>query len=267
MIILVWSKATRAIKSAAKKTIKSGAACARIYWSRGRFATVLALGISAAVLSGCSILDKPMRLAMYDFGPGELASASVAPTSASSALSATSSASTASTAATKLPALALDDIASPAGALDNTSVLYRLAYVDTQQLRAYSQARWSSPPAQLVRQRLREQLSQRRSVFNAREGLALNRSQSAVLPPVLRLELEEFSQVFSGPQESVGLIRLRATLLELTPGGEKLIGQRTFAIEQPATSADAAGGVRALTLATDAAIAAIDQWLQQNQAR
>ena len=213
------------------------------------------------MLAGCSILDKPMRLAMYDFGPGELASASAPLASVSSASS------PASTAVTKLPALALDDIASPAGALDNTSVLYRLAYVDAQQLRAYSQARWSSPPAQLIRQRLREQLSQRRSVFNAREGVALNRSQSAVLPPVLRMELEEFSQVFSGPQTSVGLIRLRATLLELTPGGEKLLGQRTFAIEQPATSADAAGGVRALTAATDSAIAAIDQWLQQNQAR
>ena len=263
MIISVWNKATKAVESTVKNTIKSGAACARFNWARGRFATVLALGISAAVLSGCSILDKPLRLAMYDFGPGELASASAAPAS----VSASSSASTASTAVTKLPALALDDIASPAGALDNTSVLYRLAYVDAQQLRAYSQARWSSPPAQLVRQRLREQLSQRRSVFNAREGLALNRSQSAVLPPVLRLELEEFSQVFSSPQASVGLIRLRATLIELSPGGEKLMGQRTFAIEQPASSADAAGGVRALTLATDAAIAAIDQWLQQNQTR
>ena len=263
MISSVWNKATKAVKSTVKSTIKSGAACARFNWAGGRFATVLALGISAAVLAGCSILDKPMRLAMYDFGPGELASASAAPAS----VSASSSASPSSTAVSKLPALALDDIASPAGALDNTAVLYRLAYVDAQQLRAYSQARWSSPPAQLIRQRLREQLSQRRSVFNAREGLALNRSQSAVLPPVLRLELEEFSQVFSSPQASVGLIRLRATLLELSPGGEKLIGQRTFAIEQPATSADAAGGVRALTLATDAAIAAIDQWLQQNQAR
>ena len=257
MIISVWNEAMNTDRD----TIKSGAARARINWLKVRFAHVLALGVTAAALSGCSILDKPLRLAMYDFGPGELASASAAPASASSASL------PASTAMTRLPALALDDIASPAGALDNTSVLYRLAYVDAQQLRAYSQARWSSPPAQLIRQRLREQLSQRRSVFNAREGLALNRSQSAALPPVLRLELEEFSQVFSSPQASVGLIRLRATLLELSPGGEKLIGQRTFAIEQPATSADAAGGVRALTLATDAAIAAIDQWLQQNQAR
>ena len=247
-----------AVLNVAQITIKLGAACARFMRAISRLACYLALGVSAAVLSGCSILDKPLRLAMYDFGPGELVSASTPAASASSSASPLS---------TKLPALALDDIASPAGALDNTAVLYRLAYVDAQQLRAYSQARWSSPPAQLIRQRLREQLSQRRSVFNAREGVALNRSQSAVLPPVLRLDLEEFSQVFSSPQASVGLIRLRATLIELTPGGEKLLGQRTFAIEQPATSADAAGGVRALTLATDSAIAAIDQWLQQNQAR
>ena len=252
-----------AVLNVAKITIKLGASRARFTWAISRLACYLALGVSAAVLSGCSILDKPLRLAMYDFGPGGLVSAS---TPAASLAASASSASPASTLA-RLPALALDDIASPAGALDNTAVLYRLAYADAQQLRAYSQARWSSPPAQLIRQRLREQLSQRRSVFNAREGVALNRSQSAVLPPVLRLELEEFSHVFSDPQASVGLIRLRATLIELTPGGEKLLGQRTFAIEQPATSSDAAGGVRALTLATDSAIAAIDQWLQQSQSR
>ena len=238
-------------------TIKLIAARARIYWLKDRFISVFTLGIvavAAAALSGCAFLDKPIRLAMYDFGPGQLSPASANPLSAGAALP-------------RLPALAIDDIATPAGVLENTGVLYRLGYVDAQQLRAYSQARWSSPPAQLIRQRLREQLSQRRSVFNAREGVALNRSQSAVLPLLLRMELEEFSQVFSSPEASVGLVRLRATLIELTPGGEKLISQRTIAMEQPAPSADAAGGVRALTAATDAAIAAIDQWLQQSAAR
>ena len=40
----------------------------------------------------------------------------------------------------------------------SNAVLYRLAYADGQQLRPYSQARWSQPPAQLLQQRLREQL-------------------------------------------------------------------------------------------------------------
>jgi cholesterol transport system auxiliary component len=88
-----------------------------------------------------------------------------------------------------------------------------------------------------------------------------------VLPLLLRLELEEFSQLFSTPDASVGLIRLRATLLEITPAGEKLLGQRNVVVQRPATSADAPGGVRALTAATDAAIEELDQWLQQAPAR
>ncbi|MGH8806150.1 MAG: ABC-type transport auxiliary lipoprotein family protein [Polaromonas sp.] len=200
------------------------------------------------MLGGCSLPDKPTRATMYDFGPGLL-----------STQPATRQAS--------LPPLALDDIGTSGGALDNMAVLYRLGYADAQQLRPYSQARWSMPPAQLVRQRLREQLSQRRAVFNARDSVALNRSQNAVLPRLLRLELEEFSHLFTAPDASVGLIRLRATLLEVTPAGEKLVGQRDVVVQRPAASADAPGGVRALTAATDAAIEELDQWLQQTPAR
>lgn len=205
--------------------------------------------LAALVLAGCSGLpDKPTRATMYDFGPGPLATL---PT----------------TRQAPLPALALDDISTSGGALDNMAVLYRLGYADAQQLRPYSQARWSMPPAQLVRQRVREQLGQRRAVFNAGASVALNRSQNAVLPLLLRLDLEEFSQLFTAPETSVGLIRLRATLVEVTPAGDKLVGQRNVIVQRPAPSSDAPGGVQALTAATDAAIEEIDQWLQQAAAR
>ena len=229
--------------------IYSGAARAYIYWFRGRFGTIfgLFLGVfSLFLLPGCSALpDKPMRASMYDFGPGALATVP-------------------STRQAPLPALAIDEIVTPGGALDNMAVLYRLTYQDAQQLRPYSQARWSMPPAQLVRQRLREQLGQRRAIFDARGGLALNRSQNAVLPLLLRLELEEFSHVFTTADASVGLIRLRATLVEQATSGEKLVAQRSVVVQRPAPSADAPGGVKALTAATDAAIEEIDQWLQQS---
>ena len=107
----------------------------------------------------------------------------------------------------------------------------------------------------------------RRSVFDARGGLALNRSQNAVLPLLLRLDLEEFSQVFTAPESSVGLIRLRATLIEQATSGEKLMAQRSIVVQRPAPSADAQGGVNALTQATDAAIEEIDAWLQQSTPR
>ncbi|MDP1566493.1 MAG: ABC-type transport auxiliary lipoprotein family protein, partial [Polaromonas sp.] len=93
---------------------------------------------------------------------------------------------------------------------------------------------------------------------------ALNRgANQGVLPRVLQLELDEFSHFFESPASSVGLIRLRATLVETTPSGEKLLAQRSVTVQRPAPSADAAGGVRALTAATDAAIEEIATWLQQ----
>lgn len=227
---------------------------ARLYRPKAVFCLIFVL--MTGFLAGCSVVDKPTRATLYDFGPGALVSqAGISP-----------AAPAASAPAPALGPLAIADIGTSGGALDNQAVLYRLNYLDAQQLRPYSQARWSMPPAQLLRQRLRERLGQQRIVLNAREGVALNRSQNARLP-MLRLELEEFSQLFSAPDASVGLIRLHATLVEITPAGERLIAQRSVAVQRPATTADAAGGVRALTAATDAAIDEIDQWLRQSPAR
>jgi cholesterol transport system auxiliary component len=80
---------------------------------------------------------------------------------------------------------------------------------------------------------------------------------------VLRLELEEFSHLFESPTQSVGVVRLRATLAENTPSGEKLLAQRVVIVQRPAPTADAPGGVRALAAATDAAAEELSQWLQQ----
>jgi len=159
--------------------------------------------------------------------------------------------------------LVLADIES-SGALDGFSVLYRLAYSDANQLRPYSQARWSATPPQQVRQRLRELLGRERVVLNLGESASLARD-SASQPRVLRIELEEFSHVFESPATSFGLLRLRATLLESTAAGEKVLSQRTIIERQPAATPDAPGGVRALAAATDAAAADISQWLQQTR--
>lgn len=193
--------------------------------------------LSILLLGGCAALpDRPVRPAVFDFGPG-LATQPV-------------------TAATQtLPPLLLADIEAPA-AVDGTAVLFRLAYADVQQLRPYAHARWSMPPAQLVRQRLRDQLSLERVVLSPAEGPA---------SLVLRLELEEFTQVFETPERSVGLVRMRATLLESAGGRERLVAQRRFTAQRPAPSPDAPGGVRALTAATDAAVEEIAQWLKQAQ--
>ena len=123
----------------------------------GARGTLYALTV-AFLISACSALpSKPTRATMYDFGPGPLAAQPAQPVVALSLLA----------------PVAIEEISTSGGALDNLAVLYRLAYVDAQELRPYSQSRWSMPPAQLVRQRLRDTLSLRRPVYNAREGLAL----------------------------------------------------------------------------------------------
>lgn len=202
-----------------------------------------ALGLLlAAVLAGCSLPEKPTRATLYDFGPGPLAPQ-------------------ASDRRAPLPPLALGEIEAN-GVLETTAVLYRLGYADAQQLRPYALARWSMPPAQLVRQRLRDHLAQRRAVLSTTEGAASARS-GGIAPRVLRIELDEFSHWFESPAQSSGLVRLRATLVENTPGGERLIAQRSVVARQPAPSGDAPGGARALAAATDAAAEEISQWLQQ----
>lgn len=191
-------------------------------------------------LGGCALPDKPVRPAVYDFGPGTL---SVLPSKRTA----------------PLPPLALAEIeAHPA--LDSNAVLYRLAYADAQQLRPYALARWSMTPAQLVRQRLRERLGQQRALLNIGEsGMA-----GGLAPLALRIELEEFSQLFESSDKSVGLLRLRATLVQPGPTGDTLVSQRSVIVQRPAPSADAPGGVRAMTAAADAAVQELEQWLLQS---
>ncbi|MDH6168783.1 cholesterol transport system auxiliary component [Variovorax boronicumulans] len=209
-------------------------------------AAVLAgIGFSA-VLAGCGALpDKPARAALYDFGPGPVATApAAAPTAA-------------------LPTLALAEIESNTR-LDGTQILYRLGYADANELRPYGQSRWSQAPAQLLRQRLRDSLAERRMVLGPEESATISRSKGEV-PDTLRISLDEFSHYFDSPASSVGLVRLRATLIRGTTGGDRVLGQKTITVRRPAPSADAPGGVKALAAASDAAVAEVTQWMDQLQ--
>ena len=207
----------------------------------------LLAGAAAALLGACgSLPDKPQRATLYDFGPGPL------PTAASTALP-----------AAPRPALTLPDI-DVTGRLDGTQLLYRLGYADAQVLHAYGQARWSQAPGQLLRQRLRDALSAQRTVLGADEAASIARQDGRV-PDVLRISLDEFSHYFQAPQQSAGLVRLRATLLRNGPAGDRVLAQRSFTVQRPAPTADAPGGVKALTAASDAAVAELAQWIEAAQ--
>ncbi|VWX58771.1 conserved hypothetical protein [Burkholderiales bacterium 8X] len=204
----------------------------------------LALLALAVALAGCGALpDKPARATLYDFGPGTIA------TPAPSARAA------------DLPTIALAEIEANAR-LDGTQLLYRLGYADANELRPYGQSRWSLPPAQLLRQRLREGLSARRMVLEPEESATLARAEGKV-PDTLRLALEEFGQYFESPSSSVGVVRLHATLIRRTPGGDQVLAQRSFVSRKPAPTSDAAGGVKALASASDALVAELVNWVDQ----
>ncbi|WP_442480538.1 ABC-type transport auxiliary lipoprotein family protein [Variovorax paradoxus] len=202
-------------------------------------------GLALLLLAGCSALpDKPARATLYDFGPGPAAPAPAAnpPTAA-------------------LPTLALAEIESNTR-LDSTQILYRLGYADANELRPYGQSRWSLAPAQLLRQRLRDALAERRTVLGPEESATIARAEGKV-PDTLRISLDEFSHYFDSASSSAGLVRLRATLIRGTTGGDRVLGQRSFTVRRPAPSADAPGGVKALAAATDAAVAEVVQWVDQ----
>ena len=189
----------------------------------------LRLGLAAAssaLLLGCATPQPPAPKAVYDFG---------------AVLSAPLAGSAARTAAIALPEIEAN------GSLDSPALLYRLQYSNAQQLLPYASARWSVSPAQLVRARVRDAL--------AIQGPVLNVEGST--PWVLRLELDEFSHVFESTEKSFGLIRLRASVLK----DDKIVAQKSLIAQAAAPAQDAAGGVRALTAATDDAVRQLSEWL------
>jgi cholesterol transport system auxiliary component len=202
----------------------------------------LLLASAPLALAGCSSVlpDKPVRETMYDLGPFPAAAAAAAPTGAP---------------------LVLPDVETT-GALETTALLFRLGYADAYQLRPYAFAKWSAPPGQLLRQRLRDHLGQSRPILDNAAAASLARRGGAT-PPVLRVELEEFSQLFDTQTDSQGVVRLRCTLLESSAAGDRLAAQRTFSAQRPAPTADASGGVRAISAATDAVAQDILAWLGQ----
>jgi len=161
------------------------------------------------------------------------------------------------------PPLRLDVTAATGLAESGSAMLYRLAYINAQQIYAYQQARWSQPPAQLLARHLLHQLAQQRPVLTA--GADPARASGGAAPALLRVELEEFCQVFDAPETSAAVVQVRATLLAPGAGaGTPHLGQKLFAVRQSAPSPDAAGAAGALSAASAIAIRQIGRWLEQS---
>ncbi len=207
------------------------------------------LGASSLVLAlaACSGLPTaPTQPVRYDLGVADLA----APAANAAAPS-----------VAPVP-LVLAEVQAPGLPEGLTAMFYRLNYSDSQQLRAYQNARWSLPPAQMVEQRLRMRLGLERPVLsgkdNVRPLLADKRSIAQ-----LRVTVDEFNQVFDSASNSRALLRLSASLIGAgESAGNQLLGQKVFTVEVPSNSADAAGGAQAMARAVDEAAAQLSRWLQ-----
>ena len=191
---------------------------------RGMVAGLLAMLVLG--LTGCGVGPKPREsVAAYDFGlPG---------------------------ASRPVPLGGLNRVLSQAlvtapNWMDTPQIHYRLAYssaASAARPAAYAQIRWVSTPSNLLEARLKE-----RAVAG---GVLLGGPG-----PALRVELDEFSQVFDAEKASRAVLRARATLAT----GRDVTAQKAFLIEVPAGTPDGPGGALALGEAANRLVDDVLAW-------
>ncbi|TDV18500.1 ABC-type transport auxiliary lipoprotein family protein [Paraburkholderia caballeronis] len=183
----------------------------------------LAALVAGSMLAACAGNPAALSDVRYDLGPVAAAPASGA-----------------------LPPLKVLDVSAPPP-LDNDGFVYRLGYASQRSAR-YANSRWTMSPARLLTQRLRTTLSSHATVLTGADS---------VPAPMLKIDLDQFEQVFDSATESSGVLSARATLIQ----DGKVIGQRTFVSRAPASTPDASGGARALAAASDELVGQIAAWL------
>ena len=158
--------------------------------------------------------------------------------------------------------LVLAEVQAPGLPEGLTAMFYRLNYSDSQQLRAYQNARWSLPPAQMVEQRLRMRLGLERPVLSGKDNVRPLQADKRSIAQ-LRVTVDEFSQVFDSASSSQAVVRVRASLIaQDRRGGNVLLGQKLLAVQTPASTADAAGGARAMATSVNRLAIDLSNWLQ-----
>ncbi|MCB1929755.1 MAG: membrane integrity-associated transporter subunit PqiC [Rhodocyclaceae bacterium] len=188
---------------------------------RARSATLRSLAAAVlAVLAGCgSVGTLPKSLTLHDFGPP--GEARYAPA---------------------VP-LRLLEVRAPSW-LGSSGMQYRFADPTDQRRLTYTQNRWVGSPSELIQ-------------------TAMRRAYDLALPDgggcLLRVELDEFSQVFDSPTTSHGVIEARALLI--SPRADALLAETRINVTAGAASPDAGGGAAALREASDRLIDEVARWL------
>jgi cholesterol transport system auxiliary component len=143
--------------------------------------------------------------------------------------------------AAKVPVAVAVEPVTATPSLRSNRIRYRLAYDDPEHVRAYADSRWAAMPAELLTQKLR----------SVEEPTALRGGC------MLKLQLELFDQIFESKTASNAVVVLTANLVKKD---RSLIAVRQFRATEPAATADARGGVAALSKAGNRAITEALTW-------
>lgn len=138
--------------------------------------------------------------------------------------------------------------------LDGSALYYRLDYRQNDQIAAYGQSDWIAPPAHLLGDVVVNALTASGAWRIVSGPASAARSDFS-----LDIRLNDFSQVFTSPTTSKGVLDATATLLDNRT--DQAVAQRHFHIEAPSPSPDAAGGAHALNDASRQFVAQLRQWL------
>lgn len=130
-------------------------------------------------------------------------------------------------------------------AVQHGNIRYRLAYKDPKQVFTYAGSRWSSLPVELLRQKIGN---------NPKPEARCS----------LKLQLVAFDQVFDSASSSQGVVQLQASIVERRT--RSIVGQTLLSAQAPASSADAKGGVAALSQAATSVLQQTASWVNTTAA-
>jgi len=122
---------------------------------------------------------------------------------------------------------------------------YRFDYLQPPTRETYAESRWVAQPSEMLQRYL---------------VIALGADQNVRAGCQLRIELDEFLQTFTTPQQNDAVLMTRVDLVT-TPGAPALARQR-FVFRTPGGSADAAGGVKAHQQNAQKLAVDIREWLK-----
>lgn len=199
---------------------------------------IMAFAMAIVALAGCAVVRTHSPAAVYDFGLQ---------------LPAYTLSSGEESGGKRLQVSLLVTDASTPLSRDDMGIHYRLAYDDPSRSYAYGSSRWAAPPAVLLTQRIRSRIAE------ISENAVVRTTEGVLTDYALRLEIEEFTQVFDTADDSRAIIKLRAGLIDRP--ARLMIAQRNFSMEQAAPTPNAAGAAHSLAEASDKLTEELIGWI------